>query len=111
MRHHFKASFTAITLVGCALALNSGASASIIFDDFNSATGHFGNSPTFSSTTNVLNTAAGNVNGVSLTADAFEGAKAEDIKIQGGGQSVVSPSFPRIRFLSGSGTPANNASF
>src|SRR5438552_10175868 len=95
----------------CTFLIAGWSKASIIFDNFNTTTGHFSSSPSTSGTTNILNTAAGNTNGVSLTADAFEDGMAEDIHIQGGGQVVSSPSFPRIRHLSGSGTVANNTAF
>jgi len=106
----FSAALVAIAL----LLLASSARAAIVFDDFNATTGHFNSSPQTSSTTNILSTVTGtaNQNGVArITTDSVEGSGSLRIQIQGNGASVVSPAFPRIRFLSGGGTVANNVAF
>ena len=103
-------------LIAIALLLvTSGAQAApIIFDDFNVTLGtHFNQAPNSSGTTNILHTATGTANlnsTVRTTVAPFEGAGAAEINIVGGGQATPA-GFPRIRFLSGGGTPANNVSF
>jgi hypothetical protein len=105
--------FTALT-AGLVFALGlSTANAAIIFDDFNVNVGtHFNSAPNSSSTTNILRTTAGHVNATTrVTAAPFEGAGNLNLHIEGNGTAVSSPAFPRIRFTSGGGTPANNIAF
>jgi len=96
------------------LFIANSAQASIVFDDFNTNVGTHWNSPANSSgTTNILHTATGTANlnsNVRTTTDPSEGAGALQIDIVGGGQSAPA-GFPRIRFLSGGGTVANNTAF
>jgi hypothetical protein len=85
-----------------ALLATQQARASIIFDDFNTNSGHFATNPTFSSTSNVSTASTSG----RITSDAFEGAGSESIN------AVLSTTNPaRIRFLSGTGTPSNHVSF
>jgi hypothetical protein len=97
------------------LLLASNVQASIVFDDFNAGIGtHFNSVPNSSGTTNILHTATGTANQNSTThnlVSPFEGAGALNINITGGGQAISSPAFPRIRFVSGGGTVANNIAF
>jgi hypothetical protein len=107
-----RASVLGFAVASGVLTLASPSSAAIIFDDFNTNIGHFGTSPQTSTTTNILKTTTPHSNAVArATVDPLEGTHNLDITIHGGGQSNASPSFPRIRLLSGGGTPANNTSF
>ena len=77
--------------------------AAIIFDNFNVDEGHFTREPTFSgSTTNVLTTS---------TADRV----TDEFPFEPGQEKLVinqaNPGATRVRFLSGTGTPANNVAF
>jgi len=107
-----RASVLGFAVAGGLVTLANPASAAIIFDDFNTSIGHFATSPITSTTTNILKTTTPHSNAVARSTVApFEGTHSLDVSIQGGGQTVVSPAFPRIRLLSGGGTPANNTSF
>jgi hypothetical protein len=105
--------FTALTAaLVFALGLST-ANAAIIFDDFNTNVGHFGQAPNASGTTNILKPVATTPNAnatTRTTVSPLEGSHALNIRIEGGGQATPA-GFPRIRFLSGAGTPANNNSF
>jgi hypothetical protein len=105
--------FTAALVAIAVLLLASNTRAAIVFDDFNTNAGHFNSPANSSGTTNILHTATGTANlnvTARTTTDPFEGSGALSIGIVGGGQATPA-GFPRIRFLSGSGTPANNVSF
>jgi hypothetical protein len=101
MRIHFKA--LSLIVVALLMACFCGrSSAAIIFDDFNTNEGHFNQAPTFSGTSNVATTSTAD----RITTDVLEGAGSEQVV---GNLGTVNPA--RIRFVSGSGTPANNVSF
>ena len=104
----YSAALVAIAL----LLLASSARAAIVFDDFETNMGHFASHAGTSSTTNILNTTTVNqLNANALTTVApLQGNQSLQIGIQGN-NAAVSAGFPRIRFLSGGGTPANNISF
>jgi hypothetical protein len=78
--------------------------ASIIFDDFNVNEGHFNVHPTFSGSTSGIATTS--TADRTLTPSPLEGAAFERLVMP-----VITTSTTRVRFLSGSGTPANNVSF
>jgi hypothetical protein len=78
--------------------------APIIFDDFNTNEGHFNAAPNFSgSNLNVAATSTAD----RITSDTIEGAGAEVIVLD----ATTAGSSTRLRFLSGTGTPASNVSF
>jgi hypothetical protein len=95
----FSAAFIAIALL---FVVSSAQAAPIIFDDFNTNEGHFNQNPTFSGTSNVSSASTAN----RVTTGSFEGLGNEEVVAV---MSTVTPA--RIRFVSGSGTMANNVSF
>ncbi|HEY7120192.1 MAG TPA: PEP-CTERM sorting domain-containing protein [Tepidisphaeraceae bacterium] len=80
------------------------AQASAIFDDFNLTEGHFNLQPTFSSTTTATLTTS---TADRVTTDAVEGAGSEQLVFN----HDATTNSQRVRFLSGSGTVANNTAF
>jgi len=95
----------------CTLFLmNASARASIVFDDFETSAGHFGFTPTFSSTSNV----AASSTAARITTDSSEGSASMQLNLV---MSVTSPA--RVRWVSGGppynsstgGVPASNTSF
>jgi len=97
-RYSFLAVAAAIVLLGWTTT----ARASIIFDDFNTNEGHFNQAPNFSGTTNMSSASTAD----RVTTGAFEGIGCEEVV------GVLSATNPgRIRFVSGSGTMANNNIF
>lgn len=84
---------------------NPASAALVVFDDFNINEGHFNQNPTFSgSTTGIATTSTA----VRITTDSFEGAGNEQLVFN---DDATAGGASRVRFLSGSGTPANNLSF
>ncbi|HWX22227.1 MAG TPA: hypothetical protein VN578_20180 [Candidatus Binatia bacterium] len=104
-----------ITALLTLLAASNVSWGSIIFDDFNTSAGHFGYTPTFSSTTSGLDA----VNSSSLydttAGDPFEGAGAMKLTLTHSATAGTS----RVRWLSGGppydsshgGVPSANVSF
>jgi hypothetical protein len=103
-------------LLGAAVAafgLTASAQGQVVFDDFNAGVGHFAYGGTASGTTNMLDTTGANLAGV-LSAGGVDSAGGQYITetFVGGGQTVSSPSFPRVRLLSGAGAaPGVNTAF
>lgn len=95
-------SFLAVAAAIVLLGWSSSAHASIIFDDFNTNEGHFNQAPNFSGTSNVSSASTAD----RITTGAFEGVGCEEVVAV---LSTVNPA--RIRFVSGSGTMANNNIF
>jgi PEP-CTERM motif-containing protein len=94
----------AVVAAGMLAVTSSSWAASIIFDDFNTNEGHFNAVPTFSgSNANVAATSTAD----RTTSDTIEGAGAEVIVLD----ATTAGASTRLRFLSGTGTPANNVSF
>src|SRR5688572_15617534 len=78
--------------------------AAIIFDDFEANEGHFNLAPTFSgSTTNMATTSTAD----RFTTGGVEGIGFESLTLN----ATTAGTASRVRFLSGSGTPANNTNF
>ena len=78
--------------------------AAIIFDDFNLNEGHFNLQPTFAGqTAATLTTSTAD----RITTDSLEGAGSEQLVLNHDATATAQ----RIRFLSGSGTVANNTPF
>src|SRR5205809_1140202 len=99
-------SFGPNTVLACVAALVTATApqstrASITFDDFNVNEGHFNQAPTFSgSTLGILASSTAD----RVTTDApLEGVGHEKLVFNTNGASPV-----QVRFLSGTGTPANN---
>jgi hypothetical protein len=88
------------------LSFSSLSWASIIFDDFNTGTGHFASSPTASGTTSHL-LATSTTTWDSTAGDALEGAGCNQIIAN----HDATASSSRVRFLSGGGAPASNLAF
>ena len=105
----FSAALVAIALM---LLAGKAQAAPIIFDDFESGMGHFAQHAGTSSTTNILNTTTVNqLNSNELTTlNPAQGSQSLQINIQGN-NAATPAGFPRVRFLSGGGTPASNVSF
>jgi hypothetical protein len=94
----------AIVVALTAVSSSNTTKAAIVFDDFNVDEGHFNLAPSFSgSNSNIAATSTAD----RTTADNFEGGGHEQIVLN----MTTAGSATRLRFLSGSGTPANNVSF
>ena len=90
---------------GIAFLAGSATAAPIIFDDFNVDEGHFNLAPNFSgSSSNIAATSTADRN---AAGGALEGAGFERLVLN----ATTAGSASRDRFLSGSGTPANNINF
>ena len=104
MRRRTLTKLLALASATALLLIVGKAQASIIFDDFNTDEGHFNLAPTFSgSTTNVVSTSTAD----RVTASPFEGDGNEELVLT----MTSTAAATRIRFLSGSGSAANNTSF
>jgi hypothetical protein len=100
-----KISYGLLAGIGAVLAVTSYSTAApIIFDDFNTNEGHFNQAPSFSGSN--LNMAATST-ADRVTTGSLEGAGNESIVLN----PTTAGSSTRLRFLSGTGTPANNTSF
>jgi hypothetical protein len=94
---------TAASLIMIAASATS-AKASIIFDDFNTALGHFNSAASGSGSNSNVDPTSTNTR---ITSDSFEGTGADKLSIV----PVTAGSALRLRHLSGGGTPANNTAF
>lgn len=100
---HQRVARRAATITLAATLASSASAAPIIFDNFNSSLGHF--------TSNVFNasgTDTGLANTSTNTRDTttfFEGTGSDKLSLD------VTSTTPRLRHLSGGGTPANNTGF
>jgi hypothetical protein len=95
--------------VACAAiftGLGTHAQGAIIFDDFNTSLGHFNQPPNFSSTNTSLDPA--NSSSTRITTDSEEGTASDRLIFT---HDTTTTTALRVRFVSGSGTPANNTAF
>ncbi|HZN64630.1 MAG TPA: PEP-CTERM sorting domain-containing protein [Tepidisphaeraceae bacterium] len=86
----------------------SAQAAVVVLDDFETNEGHFALAPSFSGTSTGFTAASSTAD--RTTEDAFRGTASERIFIDDNPAAAVPTSNEswRLRFLSGSGTPANN---
>jgi hypothetical protein len=90
-------------VIGAVLA--PGASAAVIFDDFNTGLGHFSSNITTASGSN-SNMGTGSTS-TRITTDSIEGGASNQLAIV----PTTAGTTMRLRHLSGGGTPANNTAF
>jgi len=95
-----------LTAVAALCLASKALSAPIIFDDFNTNEGHFALAPSFSGSNLNIN-ASSTADRDTTVGGSLEGAAFEHLVLN----PTTVASASRVRFLSGSGTPANNVSF